>query len=347
MSAHGSLVKLYEYKWKGSKSNVVSSGDGLLRRLDQALPELALPVRLYECRSGYRGHIGSFATNLTGLSVRLESNRAEKLDASIENPRPSAIDIDGQRIRVRVFIFKKGQADEYRTRRNAILMVVSGQTHASVSQDFFFRKTVRLGYLAESLLVVLDCSDLSAFTRDELFMNSRDRVRENDISDRIMDALEELLREDPGLSELQNRRRKEEVNERLADDQPLAEAFQDVLRSAPMLERLFLTGQSISAPFARQGSGEGTGGQFAGKPYPSYWRFKNRAQGDELPQNGAPGSTPRVEFETDVDNTYFDRSENPDLLEGEWRVYRKDANLRSYCPTVAWTVRAMESRFSM
>ena len=73
MSTHGSLVKLYEYSWKGSKSNIVSSGDGLLRRLDQALPELALPIRLYECRPGYRGHAGSFATNLTGLSVRLES----------------------------------------------------------------------------------------------------------------------------------------------------------------------------------------------------------------------------------------------------------------------------------
>jgi len=321
---HGSLVKLYEYKWKGSKSNIVSSGDGLLRRLDQSLPELALPIRLYECRPSYRGHAGSFSTNLTGLSVRLELDRNKSLDTTIENPRRSTIDIDGQRIRARVFVFKKGQADEYRTRKNALLMVVNGQTHATRSQDFFNQKSVRLGYLADSLLVVLDCSDLNGLTRDEVFMNSRDRTRDNDISERIFDEVRGLLRDDPGLSELQNRRRKQEMEERLADDQPLADAFQDILRSDPTLERLFLTGQAISSPFGPQGSGEGTGGQFTGKPYPSYWRFRNKADGEELRRGARLNSSPRVEFETDVDNSYFDRGDNPNFIEGEWIVYRKD-----------------------
>lgn len=321
---HGSLIKLFEYKWKGSRSNIVSSGDGLLRRLDQALPELALPIRLYECRPSYRGHVGSFSNNLTGLSVRLEQDRADNLDDSIENPRRSNIDIEGQRIRVRVFVFKKGKAENYRTRRNAILMVVNGQTHATKSEDFFTRKSVKLGYLADSLLVILDCSDLAGITRDELFMNSRDRVRENEISDRIMDELEDLLKSDPGLRELQNRRRKVEMEERLADNQPLAEAFRDVLRSDPTLERLFLTGVAIPTPFSRQGSGEGSGGAFQGKSYPSYWRFKGKVQGEELHRVARLDSTPRVEFETDVDNTYFDRGDNPDFLEGEWRVFRTD-----------------------
>lgn len=322
---HGSLVKLYEYKWKGSKSNIITSGGGLLQRLDQALPELALPIRLYECRPGYRGKAGSFATNLTGLSVRLELDRAENLDDTIENPRRSTIDIDGQRIRVRVFAFKdKARAKNYRTARNAILMVVNGQTHATKSEDFFTRKGVKLGYLKESLLVLLDCSDLAGVRRDELFMASRDRVRENDLSDRIMDELEDLLRSDPGLRELQSRRRKEEMEERLSDNQPLAEAFRDVLRSDPTLERLFLTGTSIPTPFARQGAGAGTGGKFDGKSYPSYWRFKNKAHGDELQRTAHLGSVPRVEFETDVDNSYFDRGDNPDFLEGEWRIFRKD-----------------------
>ena len=321
---HGSLVKLYEYKWKGSRSNIVSSGDGLLRRLDQALPELALPIRIFECRPAYRGHPGSFSNNLTGLSVRLEQDRAENLDDSIENPRRSNIDIDGQRIRVRVFVFKKGKAENYRTRRNAVLMVVNGQTHATKSEDFFTRKSVKLGYLADSLLVILDCSDLSGMTRDELFMNSRDRVRENEISDRIMDELEDLLKSDPGLRDLQNRRRKAEMEERLSDNQPLADAFRDVLKSDPTLERLFLTGTAISAPFARQGSGEGTGGKFVGKSYPSYWRFKNKMDGEELQRSVHLESAPRIEFDTDVDNSYFDRGVNPDFLEGEWRVFRTD-----------------------
>jgi len=323
MAEYGSLVKLYEYKWKGSKSNIITSGDGLLRRLDQALPELALPVRLYECRD-YGGHTGSYSNNLTGLTVRLDLDRAENLDATIENPRRSSIDIDGQRIKVRVFVFKQGRAKNYRRDRSAIIMVVNGQTHATFSKDFFTRKNVKLGYLADELLVVLDCSELSSMTRDDLFMNSRDRVKETDISEQIMDELEDLLKRDEGLRELQNLRRKAEMEERLADNQPLADAFKDILKSDPTLERLFLTGGSIPTPFSRQGSGVGTGGQFVGKSYPTYWRFRNKDQGEELHRTAHHGGSPRIEFETDVDNTYFDRSDNPDFHEGEWRVFRRD-----------------------
>ena len=41
-SQHGALIKLYEYRWRGTRTNVVLGGDGLLRRLDQGLPEIAL-----------------------------------------------------------------------------------------------------------------------------------------------------------------------------------------------------------------------------------------------------------------------------------------------------------------
>ena len=72
----GTLVKLYEYKVTGLKTNILRKG-GLLSRLDLMLPQVALPVRLHECRSGYRGHEGSFETTLAGLSVRLDDDKAE------------------------------------------------------------------------------------------------------------------------------------------------------------------------------------------------------------------------------------------------------------------------------
>jgi hypothetical protein len=79
-AGYGSLVKLYEYEWQGTKSNIVSSGGGLLRRLDSGLPELALPVRVFECRPGYKGHGGSFATNVLGLAARMEKDKAANLE---------------------------------------------------------------------------------------------------------------------------------------------------------------------------------------------------------------------------------------------------------------------------
>jgi hypothetical protein len=79
-SSRGSLVKLYEYHLDGTRSNIVRSGGGLLQRVDFGMPELALPIRLYECRDTYRGHSGSFSTNVLGVVARLDRDRHEKLE---------------------------------------------------------------------------------------------------------------------------------------------------------------------------------------------------------------------------------------------------------------------------
>ena len=46
-ASHGTAIKLYEYQYKGEKSNILR-GKSLLSRLDLLLPEIALPVRLYD-----------------------------------------------------------------------------------------------------------------------------------------------------------------------------------------------------------------------------------------------------------------------------------------------------------
>jgi hypothetical protein len=109
-SEYGSLVKLYEYEWQGTRSNIVSSGNGLLRRLDVGLPELALPVRLFECRPGYKGHSGSFATNVLGISARLQLNKGDNVEE--EFPVGNVVNIDGCPVKINIYAFKKGKAGD-------------------------------------------------------------------------------------------------------------------------------------------------------------------------------------------------------------------------------------------
>ena len=315
-TTHGALVKLYEYTWNGTKSNVVSSGEGLLRRLDQALPELALPARIYECRA-YGGHAGSYSTNLLGLSARLERDRAGKLEAGF--PTGSILAVNGSKVRAHIYAFKKGEATGYRTWRNAVIFTVNGQAHASLPADFLTRRRVGMGYLRESLLVILDCSDIEGQAREDLFMNSRDRLRENPMSKQITEALETVLHDHPALRELQNRRRQEDIDERLSDDKPLADALSGILKSNPTLAKLFLDGTNISAPFPRKGTGTGEG-PFDGKTYPTFFRFKGKHDGEKLTRDGHLGSRIRVQLETDAENEYFIR----DLDPGEYSVYRLD-----------------------
>ncbi len=309
-SEFGSLIKLYEYEWQGTRSNIVQSGGGLLRRLDFGLPEVALPVRVFECRLPYKGHPGSFATNALGLVARLERDKADNLEPDF--PVGSVIDLDGRAVRARVFALKKGKASEYRAPKQGIVFAVNGQSHATLPIDFFRRKSVGMGYLADSLLVMVDCTSVEGALREDLFMNSRDRLRTNHLSQRLESELERFLRDDPALRSLRNRRREEELADRLADSKPLSDILQDILRHSPTLAKLFLQGIKLSSPFPPSaGAGEGVGGRFDGKAYPTFFRFRGRKDGESLTRDANVGSRARIAFETDAIDDYFTRDLDP------------------------------------
>jgi hypothetical protein len=324
MSEYGSLVKLYEYTWRGNKSNIVFSDDGLLRRIDVGLPELALPIRVFECRPDYRGHSGSYETNALGLVSRLDRDKAEKLETDEPIGGVVALD-DGTQIKLRVYVFKdKGTARQYRNPASGVVFGVNGQMHGTYSTDFFTRGKVNLSYLADSMLVYADCSQIDGQTREDLFMNSRDRLSVNALSKQLESKLEAFLRGEPTLKELQLQRRQKAIQDKLADDKPLNDVLQGLLKNNPILSKLFLLGQSISAPFppgraGKGGGGKGNAGTFVGKRYPEYFRFKDRKDGEELRRTAQIGARTRVTFETDAEDTYFLRDHEP----GAWNVRRK------------------------
>jgi hypothetical protein len=325
-SEYGSVVKLYEYTWQGTKSNIVFSDDGLLRRIDVGLPELALPIRVFECRPGYKGHTGSFETNALGLVARLDRDKADKLETDEPIGGVIALD-DGTQIKLRVYVFKdKDTAKQYRNRASGVVFGVNGQMHGTYSTDFFTRGKVNLSYLADSMLVYADCSQIDGQTREDLFMNSRDRLSVNTLSKQLETKLESFLRDETTLKELQLQRRQRAIQDKLADDKPLNDVLQNLMKNNPILSKLFLLGQNMPSPFPPGSAGLGGGATgaastFAGKRYPSYFRFKDRKEGEGLRRTAQPGVRTRVTFETDAEDAYFVRDHEP----GAWNVRRKIA----------------------
>jgi hypothetical protein len=325
-SAYGSLVKLYEYTWQGVKSNIVQSGDGLLRRIDVGLPELALPVRVYECRPGYggeKGHAGSFQTSALGLISRLDRDRESNLETDEPIGGVIALD-DGKQIRLRVYVFRDAKkAKAYRNWRHGVVFGLNGQMHAAYTLDFFTRNRVNLSYLKDSLLVFIDCSAIDGQTREDLFMNSRDRLRDSRLSRTLEAKLENFLHNEPTLRELQNRRRQQQIQNKLKDDKPLGDVLEGLMKDNPLLSRLFLHGLNLSAPFppgsGSGGSNKGTANKFIGKRFPSYFRFKDRKDGEALSRPARLGTKVHVAFETDAEDSYFSRDVEP----GAWNVRRK------------------------
>ena len=301
--AYGAYFKLFNYALQGYKSNVLFDFN---YRMSMLMPELAHPIRIRECRK-YEGH--SFETTLSGLQTRLDDDRSSNIEEGF--PSSDAFNVDGQDIRCSIYVFKKGRAKNYRE-NDGILYTVNGQTHATASESFFNK--VNLSYLADSLLVLVDCSDIDVQHREDMFMNSRDRLRNGKFAKEVEERIKDLLKDHPGLKKLQNERRAAAVQERLCDDKPLQDVLQGILRKSPVLSKILLAGTRLSSPFNITPT-VGEGSVFIGKKHPTFFVIKGKMKDGVLIKHTPVNHDFRVQFETDVVNDYFVRPAEKGLLQ--------------------------------
>jgi hypothetical protein len=202
-----------------------------------------------------------------------------------------------------------------------------------------------MGYLADSLLVVADCSGFSTRAREDLFMNSRDRLSEGELRKKLEDALTAHLSEHPGLRRLREERRRKELEEKVGNDRPLADAIEEIFRHSPSLSSLFLDGMRVTSPF-RTTDVSTEEGEFKGQRFPTYFKFKGVDYGTELSRDCHVTSRCRILFETDAENEYLDRRVDPGRFElrvvdelSHGRVYNEYVlNLRNGAASLSITL---------
>jgi hypothetical protein len=352
----GSAVKLYEYDMRGFRSHVLMKG-GLMSRLELLLPSIALPVRVHECREYKGDEARSFANTLVGVIARLEENRGDNLEPGF--PASVPLTVRGEQMIAQIYAFKADRAESYRT-NEGIVFVINGQTHGSIPKTFFERSRVKMSRLAKSLVVVVECSNISVGAREDLFMNSRDRLSNKDLRKAIEEELEELISKHPGLRELREHRRNEEIKERLQDSRPLEDVIGSILRSSPTLARLFLLGQRLSQPHRSSETGGANGNdggadpgpaEFHGRKHPTFFRFFKKSEKDTLLRNAELGRRCRIKFETDVENDYFSRADLPghyhvELLEGPIEGADLDHSLTLHNGVGNWSINLPEDELS-
>lgn len=311
---YGSALKLYNYDMKGFTSHILMKG-GLLNRLEILLPNIALPIRLHECRDFKGKTEASFSTNLSGLTARLEDGRGDNLEDNF--PCSVPFQVEGHDMVANIYAFQKGKAESYRT-NEGIIFSINGQTHGTIPKSIFGRNRVKMHRLADSLLVMVDCSKISVDAREDLFMNSRDRLSDGHLRKAIERQMEDILATHPALRELRESRRQKEIANRLEDSKPLEDVLNSILKSSPTLASLFLKGQRLSNPFKKRGGqqGEQSGSKpgekpYDGKPHPTFFKFHNKEYGEQLVRKAEVGRKCRIKFDTDVVNDYFERASMP------------------------------------
>ncbi len=297
----GTCIKVYEYEWR-AKSIATTEARYELERF---LHTLCLPIRVTEARS-YQAHY--FSTTVSGSSVTIEDDREQRSFTEPGFPADSGVNIsDIGKLPVWIVVYRPTQDGSKRRNPYGVCFTVNGQVHGHMPSDFISRR-LGFGYLARDLLVSVDCTGMAPDVREDFFMASRDRLRDCDAYDKIEEELTARLREHPGLREMNQRRREDQVKQSTTDDEP-ARILQQVVQADPSLSQLLVPGSKIKKPFGP----ERPETPYAGKRFPTYFRILKE------PNEGLVKDCPlnlkcRVEFETDAENDYFSRGESPGMF---------------------------------
>jgi hypothetical protein len=312
--SHGTYIKIYEYQI-GTGRLRSDATRHLHNRLSLLMPDIALPMRIADTRFKK-----SPIKMLSGLSVRLDEDKRENLEEGF--PGSGDIILENQKMEYSIYAFKPGKRETY-AGIEGIIFTVNGQVHGFLPRYFFERAQIKMGYIADSILVIVNCTKISRAMQEKLFMNSRDRLAGGALQDELEQQLEEVIKNHEGLKALRERRRREDVEHKLQDSKPLADVLENIIKKSPSLTSLFTQGVRIKNPFKYIDS---TGmGKFRGKEFPTFFKL-TKDYSNEKPKKCAINRKFRIQFETDAENDYFSR----DKESGELTLSMGDTLIKDY-----------------
>jgi hypothetical protein len=236
--------------------------------LEQHLQDPALPIRVQERRLGYRAHY--YYTTMSGL-VSVLADNSDKIEPGFDTGSHIKIPNVGH-VNLR-FVVMKEELEENKRYPSGVFFNVNGQLHSEWGGDKISRRA-KLDYLSDSLIITVDCSNLPQRIREDLFMASRDRMRQIEERDALEEAIINYLTEHPGLRELNARRRQERISKSTQEE--TINVVQQLLRTDPTLASLFGKGREVKIPVGPLPDAI----PFKGKKYPTYFRiYKEPASG--------------------------------------------------------------------
>ena len=297
---YGSVVRLYEYDIPDKGVAKLDFSSMLNRRLYR----LPLPIQVIERRYGQTG-----PETIAGMETILVEDKS----GLIVDGWPQGGDINPEGVglaHVRLTPFEPDVAKRWLRASEHVLFTVNGQAHSFEGSQFLKRSGrngPNLVWLAPTLLVEVDCSRFAPWVIEELFMSSRDRMRDNEMRQSLLSSLGEYLRTHPGLRALNEHRRQEDVRHKSRNDPRDAELFSRLSSE--------ITKYLHGNPGWIRGNEPQTA--FEGRRFPTYLRWANRGDGEEIekhcPQNGACV----VDLQTDAENEFLTRPDSPGICEVE------------------------------
>lgn len=314
----GTIIKLYSYDTKGNR-NIRRD---MARSINEFLYEPALPIYMVERKSRYPND-AVLEAPIFGLKRQLIDN--EYVDETFSEVFQDKT-IGEMKVTVHVFKnrAKNRSAKETKTyvqreffkNNMVVLFSMNGQVHGHYTTEFITR-TLKYNLLRDSLLIHVDCTKMNYDFRSELFMASRDRLKQGEESKHLRTELGKSLRSGQ-LSDIY-KRRKDSISVDAGEDNTLLQNFAENLPMNNELRNLLSQTFKLDSedkPKKKKSKPTNTNKSdnqvnFNPQRFPTFFNLdtKNKA---ETPVIRIPlGGSKTVQFDSDVESQYFDRIEEP------------------------------------
>lgn len=297
---YGTVVKLYNYRWKARS---LATRD-VRFELERYLYRPSLPIRVIETRAGYRAHY--FATTVAGTSAAISKDRTKGF---LEDNFPAGGEIQPEgvgELPISIAIYRERNNADQKAKApkrlpKGLYFTINGQVHHSFGPEFFVTRGLNYEFIKDTMLVVVDCTTLPEDIRDQVIMPSRDRLRLVAEFEAILESIVADLKDRDVLRAINDERRLRRTKEALTQD-TVQDVFQSLINKDPVFASLLKNGKGLRNPF--DAGPEEPGPPYKGKLPPTYFRFENGKH--EIVKTFSIDRTCAVELETDAMNGYFE-----------------------------------------
>jgi len=279
----GTILKLYSYELPSGSRSVISRD--LNQSINEYLFEPALPLYTIDKKDRYPDD-RNLERDLYGLKRRLEEEKGKYVeDYFLE----SSDDKEIGKLKITCYVFKtkldgktakesrESIGREFFKNNMSVLFAVNGQVHGHFTSEFITR-TLKMQLIKDYLLIHVDCTGLNYNFRKELFMASRDRLKNGEETAKLRELVAKVLLKSK-LNDIYKRRRDtisfsgEDKNELLKSFTKNLPLKSDLLKLLSKTFKLEETDKKQDKEKKKEKTEKEHVEEFKPKRFPSYFRL--------------------------------------------------------------------------
>lgn len=309
----GTVIKMFSYELsRGCQSDATLD---LWRELNTLLYDSSLPILICEQRD-FKGHSKEkvMLGNKTRISIDDRDKKYQTLSYAIKD-----VATFGAEIPIEVTIFKSDVKNPEFIRGRSVIFMLNGQTQGFEGKTFI---SMELGFrqLREYMLVSVDCTNIKASVRNNIFMSSRDRMREGKYYSLIKEKLIALLKNDDVLKQLNQEYKGKELLESKDDKDLIQNIFQH-FKGNDNIKKLLSNVKGLysfsNSPTTKQQDKTASDDKKDKKKietpnlsrYPSYFQVSSLKEKDgKMYKAVSLGGKGSIVFKTDAENEFLTRN---------------------------------------